>query len=179
MKLVLILLLNGCIAQGGNGDIIFDSSKSSSLKDWKVVNDGVMGGISNSTIILNKEGNVEFKGIVSTANNGGFASIRYRFEKKFIKGRTTIKIRLKGDSKPYQFRVKSKSNDYYSYITTFSTSNKWETIEIALSDLFPSFRGYKLDQPNFESSSIEEISFLISNKKNEAFKLEIDKIEIK
>ncbi|MFT7330597.1 MAG: hypothetical protein ACI848_000663, partial [Roseivirga sp.] len=26
MKLVLILLLNGCIAQGGNGDIIFDSS---------------------------------------------------------------------------------------------------------------------------------------------------------
>jgi hypothetical protein len=45
--------------------------------------------------------------------------------------------------------------------------------------LFPSFRGNKLDQPNFDGSSIEEISFLISNKKDEPFNLEIDKIEIK
>lgn len=179
MKLVLILLLNTCIAQSDNGDIIFDFSKSSSLKDWKVVNDVVMGGVSNATIVLNNQGNAEFKGIVSTANNGGFASIRYRFDKKSIKGKTTIKIHLKGDSKSYQFRVKSNSSDYYSYITTFSTSNRWETVEIELSDLFPSFRGNKLDQPNFDGSSIEEISFLISNKKDESFNLEIDKIEIK
>ena len=179
MELVLILLLNSCIAQSENNNIVFDFSKNSNLKDWKVVNDVVMGGDSNSTIILNNEGNAEFIGIVSTANNGGFASIRYRFDKKDIEGKSTIRIRLKGDSKSYQFRVKSKSSNYYSYITTFSTSNEWETIEIKLNDLIPSFRGYKLDQPNFESSSIEQISFLISNKKNESFKLEIDKIEIK
>jgi hypothetical protein len=74
--------------------------------------------------------------------------------------------------------MKSKSNTYYSYITTFSTSNKWETISINLQDLYPSFRGAKLKEENFNASSIEEISFLIANKKNESFKLIIDKIEI-
>jgi hypothetical protein len=32
--------------------------------------------------------------------------------------------------------------------------------------------------PNFQSIKIEELGFLIGNKKNESFKLEIDKIEI-
>ena len=36
----------------------------------------------------------------------------------------------------------------------------------------------KLNKENFNESSIEEISFLIANKKNESFKLLIDKIEI-
>ena len=89
-----------------------------------------------------------------------------------------IKIRLKGDSKAYQFRIKDKSSSYYSYITTFTTSGEWETIEINLSDLYPSFRGRKLDKSNFNATSFEELSFLIGNKKNEPFKLELDKIEI-
>ena len=127
---------------------------------------------------LNRDGDAEFKGTVSTANNGGFASVRYRFRAKDIAGKKTISIRLKGDSKPYQFRVKSKATDYYSYITTFSTLGDWETIHINLKDLYPSFRGNKLNKENFNESSIEEISFLIANKKNESFKLIIDKIEI-
>lgn len=157
---------------------IFNFSKTAQMDSWKVVNDDVMGGMSRASFDLNSDGNAEFKGTVSTANNGGFASVRYRFRAKDITGKTTIAIRLKGDSKPYQFRMKSKSNTYYSYITTFSTSNKWETISINLQDLYPSFRGAKLKEENFNASSIEEISFLIANKKNESFKLIIDKIEI-
>ena len=54
----------------------------------------------------------------------------------------------------------------------------WETIHINLKDLYPSFRGNKLNKENFNGSSIEEISFLIANQKDENFKLIIDKIEI-
>jgi len=157
---------------------IFNFSKNSKLNNWRIVNDVVMGGASSASFELNNEGHAEFKGIVSTENNGGFASIRYRFSEKDITGKTTIAIRLKGDSKSYQFRLKSKSNTYYSYITTFSTSNSWETVKIKLKDLYPSFRGNKLNEANFNESSIEEISFLIGNKKNESFKLIFDKIEI-
>ena len=156
---------------------IFDFSKTSQIDNWRIVNDRVMGGVSNATFTINSEGHAEFKGNVSTANNGGFASIRYRFDEKDILANKTICIRLKGDSKPYQFRLKSNSSSYYSYITTFGTSNNWETVKIKLADLYPSFRGRKLDQSNFNESSIEEISFLIGNKKNESFKLLIDKIE--
>ena len=159
-------------------DSIFNFSKTSKIDDWRVVNDDVMGGVSSASFELNNDGNAEFKGNVSTANNGGFASVRYRFSEKDITGKTSISIRLKGDSKFYQFRIKSKSNTYYSYITTFPTSNSWETIRINLQDLYPSFRGRKLNKENFNESSLEEISFLIGNKKNQSFKLVIDKIEI-
>jgi len=173
-----ILFVSACSLTSENMNLIFNFSQSSKMNDWKVVNDDVMGGISRASFDLNTEGDAEFKGTVSTANNGGFASVRYRFKAKDITKKKTITIRLKGDSKPYQFRVKSKAADYYSYITTFSTIGDWETIQINLKDLYPSFRGNKLNEENFNGSSIEEISFLIANKKDETFKLIIDKIEI-
>jgi NADH dehydrogenase [ubiquinone] 1 alpha subcomplex assembly factor 1 len=85
---------------------------------------------------------------------------------------------VKGDGKNYQFRVKGKSRDYYSYITSFETSGEWEEIDIKLKDLYPSFRGRKLDQPNYSGESLEEVTFLIANYKNESFELLIDKIEL-
>ena len=45
--------------------------------------------------------------------------------------------------------------------------------------MYPSFRGRKLNQANFSNDYIEEIAFLIANKRQENFKLLIDKIELK
>ena len=44
--------------------------------------------------------------------------------------------------------------------------------------MYPSFRGRKLDQPDFDHKQIEEIAILIGNKRNEKFQLLIDKIEL-
>lgn len=158
--------------------IIFDFSKDSNIKNWRIVNDDVMGGISSSTFTLSKDGHGVFKGIVSTDNNGGFASVRYAMNKTKVENLNSITIRLKGDGKNYQFRIKHKNSDYFSYITSFSTSGEWELIEIKLADLYPSFRGRKLDKPNFNKNDMEQISFLIANNKNERFQLEIDRIEL-
>jgi hypothetical protein len=87
-------------------------------------------------------------------------------------------MRVKGDGKNYQFRVKHKARDYQSYITTFSTSGEWETIEIPLGKLYPSFRGRVLDMPNFNHSNLTEFTFLIANKKAETFELLIDSVEL-
>jgi hypothetical protein len=51
-----------------------------------------------------------------------FSSVRYRFQKIQVKEYTSIVIKLQGDGKEYQFRIKSNSGDYYSYIAPFSTS---------------------------------------------------------
>ena len=157
---------------------LFDFTQDSDIKNWRIVNDDVMGGISTSSFGLSDSGHGIFMGKVSTDNNGGFASVRYTMKKFKCENLKTIKIRLKGDGKDYQFRIKNKSADYFSYITTFSTSGDWETIEMNLEDFYPSFRGRKLDQPNFNKGSMEQVSILISNKKNESFKLEIDNIEL-
>ena len=159
--------------------IIFDFNKESDIENWVIVDDVVMGGRSAGSFGLNEDGHGVFKGDVSLENNGGFSSVRYRFQKKEIKGSTKVVIKLKGDGKKYQFRIKANSRDYYSYIATFETNGKWQEIEIALSDMYPSFRGRRLDQPNFSSENIEEVAFLIGNKKKEEFMLLLDKIELK
>ena len=51
-------------------------------------------------------------------------------------------------------------------------------LEISLKSMYPSFRGRRLDLPNFSQNHIEEITFLVANKKNENFKLLIDIIEL-
>ena len=155
---------------------IFDFNKTSDTSNWNIVDDVVMGGRSSGTFHLNKEGNGVFEGRVSLENNGGFSSLRYRFKKMNTKQYSKIILKVKGDGKTYQFRVKSKSSDYYSYITYFNTTKDWETIELSLSDMYPAFRGRKLNISNYDDEGIEEIAFLIGNKKAEAFKLEIDSI---
>ena len=159
--------------------IIFDFNQKAMIKDWVIVDDGVMGGKSAGSFSLNEQGHGVFEGSVSLENNGGFSSLRYSPERILVQDFTTIALKIKGDGKNYQFRIKSNTEDYYSYITTFSTSGEWQEIQIDLKDMYPSFRGRKLDQANFEKEYIEQVAFLIGNKKRENFQLLIDQIELK
>ncbi|MFK7787849.1 MAG: CIA30 family protein [Crocinitomicaceae bacterium] len=158
--------------------MIFNFAPDVDASSWFILNDGVMGGVSESTFHLNEDGFGLFAGGISTANNGGFASVRYRPASIDPNGKKTVRLKIKGDGKSYQFRVKKNISDYESYITTFQTSGDWETIEINLNDLYPSFRGRKLQQANYDASSLGEICFLIANKRNETFELLIDEISI-
>ena len=161
-----------------NPILLFDFSKGSNLSSWKVVDDGVMGGVSSSDFFVDANGNGTFKGTVSTDNNGGFCSVRHFFKPVKLTDKSVFKIRLKGDGKKYQFRVKKRQSEYYSYIYEFQTSTEWETIEIPINKLYASFRGITLKLPNYDGESLEEIAFLIGNKKNENFELLVDKIEV-
>ncbi len=158
---------------------LFNFSTTSNLSKWYVMNDGVMGGLSQSTFLLNDAGHGEFTGTISLENNGGFCSVRYGIEKTDITGKTTVVIRLKGDGKMYQFRIKENRDDRHSYVAKFQTSGDWETIEIPLNSLYPSFRGRKLDIGNFSANHLELLGLLIGNKKRESFCLELETIELK
>jgi len=155
---------------------LFDFSAEQNLDRWAVVNDGVMGGLSKGALEVTPEGHGRFSGTVSLENYGGFTSIRCAVADISVSEGSKIQLRIKGDGKDYQFRVKHKARDYQSYITTFSTTGAWETLEIPLIDLYPSWRGQKLDMPNFDKSSINEFTFLIANKRNENFELLIDEV---
>jgi NADH dehydrogenase [ubiquinone] 1 alpha subcomplex assembly factor 1 len=161
-----------------NRQIIFDFNNSADIKQWKIVDDAVMGGKSSGTFKLSPDGYGVFEGTVSLENNGGFSMVRYQFDKIKTSKDDKIVIKLKGDGKKYQIRIKDDSSKYYSYISSFTTSGEWQEIEIPLKDMYPAFRGKKLDSPNFDHNHIEEIAILIGNKKPEKFKLLIDKIEV-
>ena len=162
-----------------NTPVLFDFSKNSDPNKWQVVNDGVMGGLSQGTFEVNEKGTAVFKGTISLENNGGFSSVRYNIGKTDVLDFTKLALRLRGDGKQYQIRIRENYTDFYSYIQTFQTSGEWETIEIPLAEMYPSFRGRKLNRPNYSGASFVELTLLIGNKKPESFVLELQKAWLK
>lgn len=155
--------------------MLFNFSENTNPDRWAVVNDGVMGGSSRATFVVNDDGTALFSGQVSLKNNGGFSSLRYRMGPVPLKGAQTLVVRLKGDGKNYQIRIRENSSDYFSYITTVATSGEWETLEVPLRDMYPSFRGQKLNRPHYQGNSLSELTFLIANKREESFSLTLGK----
>ena len=162
-----------------NSNMIFNFSSDNSLKNWTIVDDDVMGGISSSNIVQNKNGIGLFSGHVSTKNNGGFSSLRHQFKLLDVSNYKSFVIRVRGDGKNYQFRVKSNLSEYHSYKYEFKTNNKWQDIEIKFNQLQPTFRGRMLNMPSFSNVTLQEICFLISNKIEEDFSLEIEYVKLK
>ncbi|QLG44021.1 CIA30 family protein [Costertonia aggregata] len=161
-----------------NNISLFDFSRDSDISKWVVVNDGVMGGLSQGSFKLNKKGHGEFSGYVSLENNGGFSSIRYPIKTLSTEPYSRFEIKLRGDRKNYQFRAKSQRYQRHSYISKIETNGDWQTITVKFSDMYPAFRGNILDIPNYDGRALAEIAFLIGNKKAEDFKLEIDYIRL-
>lgn len=157
---------------------LYDFNTDSKANDWLVVDDVVMGGRSDGNFYIDENGHGVFEGKVSLENNGGFSSVRNNCKTVDASNYSKIRLYVKGDGKTYQFRVKRKDSDYFSYAAYFQSSNNWGTIEIPFKALNPVYRGRDLDMPNFKGDTIEEIAILIANKKAQTFKLQIDKIEL-
>lgn len=157
---------------------IFDFNATTDESAWRVVDDRVMGGRSNGAFSINDKGHGVFAGKVSLENNGGFSSVRHRMESLPVEDYGTFVVRLKGDGKRYQFRVKSEVSDRHSYVSYFQTSGSWQTIKIPFEQMYPTFRGRKLDMANFPGHKVAEIAFLIGNKKAEEFEIVVDWIGV-
>ncbi|MCV6629469.1 MAG: CIA30 family protein [Flavobacteriaceae bacterium] len=154
----------------------FKSEKNA--KNWRIVNDTVMGGVSASDFSINSSRNGVFKGFVSTRNNGGFAMVQLYQQFKLTEQTKKICIRLKGDGKNYQFRIKSNPNQPFWFVKNFKTSGKWETKVLQLEEFQAYFRGFRLASRKFNTQNIGALAFFIGNKKEEHFQLEIESITV-
>ena len=161
-----------------NPTTLFDFNIANSHSKWRIVDDVVMGGSSSGQLTMSTDGHGMFSGSISTENNGGFSSVRYQPDQIDSKGFKKFIIRIKGDGKKYQFRAQSILNDFYSYVTFMHTTNDWQIIEIPFKGMYPYFRGYRLERPNFKGDKLTEIGFLIGSDRNEDYKLEIDWIKM-
>ncbi len=173
MKYVLIFVTL-CLSTKLDMKTIYTFSTHTNIKEWRIVNDGVMGGVSKSSLMLTDAGHGQFSGHVSLANNGGFASVQLNKTIQLAEEDKFIVLRIKGDGKRYEFRLTGERLQSESYVHQFTTSGEWQNIKLAISEFYPQFRGRKLNLPNFNFKSIEQMSFLIANKQEEDFNLLID-----
>ena len=176
---IIVLALTGAAsgrmtAQDAGVEVLVDFR--SETGSWSVVNDGVMGGRSSSEIRSTGDGSAVFQGNLSLENNGGFASIRTDVPAGVLAGRSRLVIRVRGDGKRYQVRLRtSGSFDGIAYRADFeTTANAWTTIEIPLEIFEPSFRGYR--PPNAEPldpAEVRQIGLMLTDKQEGPFRLEI------
>lgn len=159
-----------------NSRNIIDFANSKTILNWQIITDGVMGGCSKGKINYDDGGFAVFHGQVSTENNGGFVSVKYAFPRKNVNDFEVIKLKIKGDRKTYQLRLKADLEQEYSYIHEFDANPDWEIKSIPLKEFFPSFRGNKINRPNYPAEFLEEIAFLIRSNNTDMFSLMIEKV---
>lgn len=149
-------------------------------QQWIITNDTVMGGKSSSQFQINKDGNGVFLGTVSLKNNGGFASVK-NYEQINLAGFKNISIRVLGDGHRYSFRLQTGENELihpWFYEQRFQTdADTWADIELPLTEFEPTYRGRTPENvPTLNPSDIKRYGFLISDKQEGRFRLEIDRI---
>lgn len=160
--------------------VLFDFKSATQLERWRIVNDGVMGGLSQSKFTNSGKQTAIFQGTVSLENNGGFTSTRTLSYDYNLEDYAGIQLRVKGDGKNYQFRLRSNGRfDGISYRYQFSTAaDTWTIVDLPFNEFIPVFRGRILkDVDPITPESIRQLGFLIANKRSEEFKLEIDWIK--
>ncbi|MBH0090212.1 CIA30 family protein [Pseudoalteromonas sp. NSLLW218] len=161
-------------------NLLVVSAQANANQRWYVVNDSVMGGVSNSQVTQTQE-SLLFTGNVSLDNNGGFASIRTELNTQ-SQNTKAIALRVKGDGQTYQLRLRTTNYlDGAAYTHSFKTvKNEWVDINFAPSDFILTYRGRVLEQQVIiDLDDIKQLGFMIAGKQEGKFKLEVGKIEFK
>lgn len=176
------MLLGGIIMGATLKEImIFDFKNPESFKHWQVVNDTVMGGVSESSLQPGGKGKALFKGTVSLKNNGGFCSTSSRENKNYdLSSFEGIGVRVKGDGKTYMLTVKTEAGfDGYAYQFPFATQkDQWMTVTVPFKYFVARFRGTPVpNAPPVKSSVINSFGFIIADKQEGPFTLEIEWIK--
>ena len=171
----MIFLLTAGAFAAGEEKLLFDFSGAP--MNWFVVNDGVMGGVSSSTVKIGN-GLLVFSGQVRLENNGGFASVRSNASEQDLSEFSGIALRVRGDGKMYALNVRTSSLRNVMYQSEFQTkAGEWTELRIPFSQLRPTRFGQTLRGNVLDKDRIESFGFIIANKRAEQFRLEVDWIK--
>lgn len=151
-------------------------------QNWQVINDGVMGGLSEGAAQLTNNSLV-FKGSISLENNGGFSSLKSPFQQTDLSTYETIEIRLRTPAQSFAFTLETSEYFFQPYFKQefVSPSHEWEIIRLPLSN----FKAYRLGDAtgnSLTSTDLEQIiriGFIKADKITGDFTLEIDYITFK
>lgn len=147
--------------------MIFDFTQPTqeTLNLWGPLNDGVMGGVSQSDIQLDAAG-ARFSGTVSTENSGGFASVRTRdFQPPIdLSAFTGVELRVRGDGKRYKFMLRTESRwDGIAHCYSFDTEpDTWKTVKIPFAAFVPVFRAKTVPDAPLDASRIHAMQLMLS-----------------
>ena len=161
----------------GSGRMLYDFEDPGSVRNFGVVVDGVMGGLSTGRIRAG-EGTLVFDGETSLRNNGGFSSMRAPLPSGSCDGADSLRVRFKGDGRTWIIGTKNAAGmGGDSFWTRFDTKDgSWQDVVIPIDEMERHFFG----QPRsgrITPQEVRALEFYIYDKKAGPFRLEVDRIE--
>lgn len=159
-------------------DAPFQTDLDDGARGWRVVLDGVMGGLSSGRMSTPEDGVLRFTGRLRLENNGGFSQIRRAVNGGF-EGANGIALRVRGDGRTYQFNLRASNARMMAggYETTFDTvAGEWIEVRIPFSDFELTSFGRRVRGPELDPSRIESIGITLADKTPGEFRLDIDEI---
>ncbi|GAB4150974.1 MAG: hypothetical protein Fur0046_30240 [Cyanobacteria bacterium J069] len=132
---------------------------------WGALNDGVMGGVSQSQFRQVGAAGV-FSGNVSTANAGGFASVRTRDWQPplDLTGYIGIELRLRGDGHRYKLFLRPEDRwDGLAFCSSFDTErDRWLTVQLPFVHFVPVVRAKTVSGVALDFSRIYALQLMLS-----------------
>jgi len=143
---------------------------------WKVIDDRIMGGCSQSRPEYLQGVGLRFSGTVFLDNNGGFASIRSGEGCFDLSSHSGLKIRVRGDGHTYKLSL--RTDLYYdgvSYQTSFATETEtWQEITLPFDSFAPTHHGIRLTTvPPMDITAVKSFGLFIADRQAGPFKLDI------
>jgi monofunctional biosynthetic peptidoglycan transglycosylase len=160
------------------GSVTEFSPDETSAMGWSIVDDGVMGGLSQGQMEIQEDGILRFFGTLSLENRGGFSSVRSKSVMFDWSDATALRLRVKGDGRTYQLRL-STDAEYrggeVSFQASFATKkDAWVEVTVPFTSLRGSWRGVSLPDQKFDAAKIRRIGLLLGDKQAGPFALEVD-----
>eukprot|EP00879_Flechtneria_rotunda_P004268 GHRR01004517.1.p1 GENE.GHRR01004517.1~~GHRR01004517.1.p1 ORF type:complete len:573 (+),score=177.05 GHRR01004517.1:347-2065(+) len=139
---------------------------------WGALDDVVMGGVSESSIVFSANAGESgpallFRGMVSTDNSGGFISVRCKnFEPSLdLSAYEGICLRVKGTGMRYKLIIRTDTRwDGIGYCRSFDTkAGEWQDIYLPFDEFIPVFRAKTVrDGTQLDASSIASLQLMLS-----------------
>ena len=133
-----------------------------------------MGGVSQAQIQRINQSVMSFSGRLSLKNNGGFSSVRSFLPESALASFDGLTFKIRGDGRLYSVLVTTQ-NPRISWQSEFETDEGWQIVTVPFDEMRMSVRGWKVENsPKIVGSKVTGIGFIISDKIQEPFNLEID-----
>ena len=153
---------------------LLDFSLPEVVRTFRVINDGVMGGVSTSRL-RSTDGAMVFEGKVSLENSGGFAS--FRGPVRFPAKSTVLLFTVRGDGRRYKVTLKpDDGSGTPQYQAVFVAPREWQTLRFTPADFAASFRGRPVAVPVVRLADMQYFGLLISDQQAGAFQAELKDI---
>ncbi|MHC4398316.1 MAG: CIA30 family protein [Planctomycetota bacterium] len=176
-----LLMVGSTLMAADEARVLFEFSTPGVAKDWRTVNDGVMGGVSDGCFKINEDKKMKFYGTLSLENNGGFASVRSRPTNLGIKSGDSIVARVRGDGREYRLSLHvPRSSGGYSYRQSFKTKKgEWTEVSFPVDKCVATYHGRVFPNQKLDPDEVNSVGFLLGDKKAGPFKLEVDWIKVR